>query len=123
MVRITNWKGINYAQSSSYFFRETPHLYYCRFATLKTTPINTPAILSGRASTRAGGIKSIQPNLCQLNTRTAIKTGCLINQEHPFIGARANSISSCECQRKRVAEVKCPYMHRSSIYHKSSWQT
>lgn len=42
-------------------------------------------------------LKAFNQILSAQHQNSAIKTGCLINQEHPFIGARANSISSCEC--------------------------
>ena len=40
------------------------------------------------------------------------KAGLLVDLDLPFIGASADSVSSCVCHGKRVVEVKCPYSFR-----------
>lgn len=52
-------------------------------------------------------------------------TGLLISPDYAFVGASADSVSSCSCHGKRVVEVKCPFTHREStlqeyLVHKSS---
>ena len=40
------------------------------------------------------------------------KTGLMISQEHPFLGASADGIGSCDCHGNFLIEIKCPYTLR-----------
>ena len=81
-----------------------------------TAPINTPPILWGRQQEQVVLKEYSQIVSPEHHKFSITKTGFLIDQEHPFIGVSADSISTCECHGKRVVEVKCPYKHRDNTY-------
>ena len=67
-----------------------------------TAPINTPPILWGRQQEQVTLKEYSQIVSPEHQNFSITTTGFLIDQEHPFIGVSADSISTCECHGKRT---------------------
>ena len=76
--------------------------------------INTAAIKWGKDN-ESSAIKDYSRIMKERHSDVTVqKSGLLISESYSFIGASADSVSSCACHGKRVVEVKCPFTHRGS---------
>ena len=77
----------------------------------KGQPLNVPAVKWGQDNESKALQYKNQLQTMHSNVHIS-KTGLMISQEHPFLGASADGIGSCDCHGNFLIEIKCPYTLR-----------